>query len=566
MTAHDAPLPTLIDGASAAMARGDWPAAFGHWEHIRLRHREHAEAHLNAALALLRLGHVAQADALLLHGATAFPDHVPLALECARNAFRSGDWTAALERWRAVMDRFPDSPDAFAGVGASLQLLGHLDDAEPILAEAAGRFPNHVEIAIELARVPHRRADWPAALARWSDVVRRFPDHPEGYAGAGVALQLLDRLDEADVLLRGAADRFPAHWGIAIEYARIPHRRADWQAALQRWRAVIERCPDAPDGPIGAGIALRQLKQFDESDSVFTEAMARFPDNLNLRIEFACVASERLDWEEARRRWQTARTQFPDDQSIKEALSYAMLQLQLATAEGTEPPNAGREPVATGPNADAANIMMQFESLGSGCEFGLVQRHFDIEPLGLLRWGAISADRLAEALDSRFEGVGAPEQTMLFEVGDEREYFFRDRRFSLEMHTFIRAADANYGEVLTRQARRARYLREKLLNDLDEPAGFAKIFVYKPHFGTMPQHEIVTLHKALRRRGRHVLLVMQSADATHPNETIEAHADGLLMGYVEGLLPLGHTPKVHHDSWLVVCTKALALRQQHFLA
>ncbi|HTH97623.1 MAG TPA: tetratricopeptide repeat protein, partial [Stellaceae bacterium] len=258
MTAHDAPLPTLIDGARAAMSRADWPAAFGHWEHIRLRHPDHAEAQLNAALALLQLGHVAQADALLLRGATAFPDHFQLALESARNAFRSGDWAAAQERWRAVMDRFPDSPDAFAGVGASLQLLGRLDDAEPVLAEAVGRFPDHIDIAIEWARVPHRRADWPTALARWSDVVRRFPDHPEGYAGVGVALQLLGRLDEADALLRGAADRFPTHSGIAIEYARIPHRRADWQAALQRWQAVIERCPDAPDGPIGAGIALRQ--------------------------------------------------------------------------------------------------------------------------------------------------------------------------------------------------------------------------------------------------------------------------------------------------------------------
>ena len=46
---------------------------------------------------------------------------------------------------------------------------------------------------------------------------------------------------------------------------------------------------------------------------------------------------------------------------------------------------------------DARAIVTQFESLGGtghGCEFGLFQRHFGAEPLGLLRWADLSPELL----------------------------------------------------------------------------------------------------------------------------------------------------------------------------
>ena len=37
-----------------------------------------------------------------------------------------------------------------------------------------------------------------------------------------------------------------------------------------------------------------------------------------------------------------------------------------------------------------AELFLQFESLGHDCEFGFVQRHFNADPHGLLRWGKTS--------------------------------------------------------------------------------------------------------------------------------------------------------------------------------
>src|ERR1700761_1738697 len=78
------------------------------------------------------------------------------------------------------------------------------------------------------------------------------------------------------------------------------------------------------------------------------------------------------------------------------------------------------------------DVALRFESLGGtghGCEFGLFQRHFGAEPLGLLRWADTPVDLLIKALESRFEGVGAPDNTILFAPEDGTEWWTRDKRF-----------------------------------------------------------------------------------------------------------------------------------------
>src|SRR5260221_3025006 len=53
-------------------------------------------------------------------------------------------------------------------------------------------------------------------------------------------------------------------------------------------------------------------------------------------------------------------------------------------------------------------LMMQFESLGENCEFGLVQRRCGAEPLGLLRFASAPLPVLLAGLRARFEGLGDP--------------------------------------------------------------------------------------------------------------------------------------------------------------
>jgi hypothetical protein len=105
---------------------------------------------------------------------------------------------------------------------------------------------------------------------------------------------------------------------------------------------------------------------------------------------------------------------------------------------------------------------MCFESLAGryrGCEFGLVQRHYGIEPLGLLRWSNITPDNLAVALERRFEGVGSKQQTELrISTDGLNEYSTHDRRFGMAMHTFVTADKISWEPMYKQSLSRLTYL------------------------------------------------------------------------------------------------------------
>ena len=47
-------------------------------------------------------------------------------------------------------------------------------------------------------------------------------------------------------------------------------------------------------------------------------------------------------------------------------------------------------------------MLLRFESIGSDCEFGAVQRRYGAEPLGLLRWNDVDILSLEQALAACF--------------------------------------------------------------------------------------------------------------------------------------------------------------------
>ena len=77
-------------------------------------------------------------------------------------------------------------------------------------------------------------------------------------------------------------------------------------------------------------------------------------------------------------------------------------------------------------------LTMRFESLGSNCEFGLVQRNFGAEPLSLLRWSNLTPTSLCAMLETRFDDVGNPENSFVQIHGDE--YLTGDSRY-FSMHS-----------------------------------------------------------------------------------------------------------------------------------
>ncbi len=223
---------------------------------------------------------------------------------------------------------------------------------------------------------------------------------------------------------------------------------------------------------------------------------------------------------------------------------------------GDEPVSIDMASVTAAEQVPLADLMLKFESLGQNCEFGLVQRQCQAEPLSLLRFSSTPLPRLLDALDARFAGMGAPEATNVVLSSNGREYMVNDSRFGFVYHAWVNAGEMSPEELQRREARRIPFLVRKLLEDLE--AG-EKIFVFKG-MGAVAEEEVFPLAMAIRRYGPNTLLVITLSDAAHRGGTVEARSPGFMIGYIDRFAPGDDAQDFLLGQWVRICRDAWRLR------
>jgi hypothetical protein len=201
-------------------------------------------------------------------------------------------------------------------------------------------------------------------------------------------------------------------------------------------------------------------------------------------------------------------------------------------------------------------MMLNFESLGQNCEFGLVQRQCGAEPLGLLRFSSTPLPKLLDALDARFVGMGEAESVGVELSSNGREYMISDRRFGFLYHAFVDAGAMSDEALHEREVRRVPFLARKLVEDLEAAE---KIFVFKG-MGAMDEEEVYPLALALRRYGKNTLLFVNLADGARRGGSVEARAPGFLVGYLDRFAPGEDAADLELSQWVHVCRAAYRLR------
>jgi hypothetical protein len=199
--------------------------------------------------------------------------------------------------------------------------------------------------------------------------------------------------------------------------------------------------------------------------------------------------------------------------------------------------------------SDIGSLMLEFESLGDNCEFGLVQRRAGVEPMGLFRFAFSRIDTLEAALRASFRGF----ENIEVSVRPDGEIIFTPVGYSFTTHTWSTATDSDLSEHRARLSKRNVFLRERLLALLETGE---RIFVRK---GSR-RDEIDRLHAALRSYGPNILLWVTGANYKHPPGTVEMIAPGLLRGYVDRFAPYDQAADFSFECWVSVCRAAFALR------
>ncbi len=431
---------------------------------------------------------------------------------------------AKITRWRKVVAAEPANrvarmrlAECLAAAGQEAELIALADQTashnpgltEAVLDIACLGLPQAPRLALAACRLADSLHPPPTRHLRWLLAHRRFPDHAEIAAGYAAARA---------IMAEGTTPRAAPPGGESPGFSD----------QMQYWRQARELHPDKREYVLGYVECLTRHHRFTEAIAELTAAgAAGDPGLLEL---LAIVAEQAWDWPLARQCLASLVRASPDRADLAARLVTADREIAAAAARRL-PQGRIIPPPATLPKAADAqalhDLLRQFESLGANCEFGLLQRRFGAEPLGLLRFAATRPRTLLILLRSEFEGVGDPAAMTL--LTNPRDFRLRHESSRLTLHTRLRPGpDTEPQAVFARQCRHITFLRGKLLRDLREAR---KIFVYfRPR---LADTDIDDIYAGLATYGPNRLLCLRLADAAHPPGFVEWRTPRLMIGAID---------------------------------
>ena len=454
----------------------------------------------------------------------------------------------------------PPDPVAVLREERALREQRRWAEAEAMLAAAVATWPNDESLLVDHGLLAHQQMHWEDMAARFTAVRERFPGHLFGYSRGGEALLWLGQAETAEAVIAAGLPHFPDNAELRVQWVLAACGRQDWAEAQRRAEQMLALLPDVADSyRFASEVKLRQGRHL-EAEAMIGEGLQRLGPVPTLSRRFAELAALRGDWAAAARRWATAVKQAPDDADARRQLAEAVASRAPAAPEPAAAPPVAAPPVAAAPVAtvaapgavpqDVKKLLLGFEPLGADCEFGLVQRHFGLEPLGLLRYASITLDSLIAALNDDLAGIGDPAFTRVG-LGPGREFFIDDTRYGLAIHTHTGPDQTSAELLLPGAQRRMAFLARKLLEDLREPT---KVFL-RTADPAEPPARLLALHRALLRHGGATLLAVElSADPARIGRA-EWLAPGVMRGWIERF----GTVEPLFAQWEAMCRAAYAL-------
>jgi len=427
---------------------------------------------------------------------------------------------------------------------------------------------------IEGRRLGPSKQGYEEVADRMADIRRIKHDGESGFGGLALTLASLGRIAEAEQILKEGIETFGRSRKLLRESALLAMHQGKLAQACEHWEEYRSLFPDDVAGYHFSSSALRQNQNYADAGRVVAEGLKLFPNSLPLAIEQAELASAARDLERANDLWQALLENHPHHEKIRKMAVRAAYELRLQRMDQSDqfmPVDAMDGPVTVQMSeaetkavlkrfgfTDAKqlrDLFIGFESLGYNCEFGLVQRRYGAEPIGLLRWNSIDTEQLTRGLKNKFSGIADPENLIVEDLVGE--YILKDLTYKTVIHTFTYRGEVQTDQFLAKQIKRMEYLRQKLVSDLEEAE---KIFVYIDPV-KRSEAQIEALWQAFRARSTGMLLYVQVADEPSKVATVEDAGDGFLLGYIGRLGKLAGQWDIDFESWLTICEKTAGLRK-----
>lgn len=224
----------------------------------------------NLALALSRLGRLAEAEQHFRTTLLCQPDSVPALFELGALLHRSGKLEEAEKAIRQVLALAPDNAHAELALAAIL-----MDAARPAEAEAAARrglamakAPHlKAQLNLQLAQALRRQRKDEEALAVLDDAEALDPALPGLARHRAETLQYLNRFDEAIAIFRQELVRTPGDPGLHLDYNAMLYQLGRKEELLSSFDAA----PKTRELQLGKAFLLARQGRNEEAYAIYND-------------------------------------------------------------------------------------------------------------------------------------------------------------------------------------------------------------------------------------------------------------------------------------------------------
>lgn len=199
-------------------------------------------------------------------------------------------------------------------------------------------------------------------------------------------------------------------------------------------------------------------------------------------------------------------------------------------------------------------LLLNFESFGDNCEFGVFQRQAGLEPLGLLRFSFSSMPQLIRALQNRFEKIAELEKIDIT-IAKNKELMVTLRDYGFYYHTRRNEGEIEIETLRRDEQKKLGFLVRRLIDTLTTGE---KIFIRKGE-KTKTREQAKKLLEEMRAYGPATLLWVTEADPENPPGTVRLLEPGLLRGRIDAFAPYTDAHSIAYTSWVDICTNAFVL-------
>lgn len=224
-------------------------------------------------------------------------------------AARRGQWAEAADSLRQAIDRSGPRPALLHNLGVALQELGRLDQAETVLAEAAGRAPDDPRVHTAWGILALDRDEPVVARQRLQHARDLMPEAPPPlwYWAAMRAAAGSDDLDAAMALGREAVERHPHDAVLRNNQAVLLEAAGAVAEAEAVLREVLAADATLPQPFKNLGDLMYRSGRYEEAGTMYERAAALDPSlGDDLFFKLGNLAFRRRDTARARECWERA--------------------------------------------------------------------------------------------------------------------------------------------------------------------------------------------------------------------------------------------------------------------